>query len=294
MLNRSEDWSPEQRVPVAVDATRADAPLLKETLNNVLDVDKLGDANGTVQIIAMDKNKFEVGDLVFIRIKGTPVEGPPIDWEPSAGVELESVPSVMEIMAPNAVLRQLAKSQITLSYRLEKADASVDLRSKSQFIRAIGEIQRLAAPIMLDENSGALDPTLLQISLEIPFDKSFVEGQVLKPVMLGTTPGLKPYLPDLPRRPITYNDIVEAKPLQYKIDGKHLAPVNGGTAEFYYQQLVAAAVLATLDPFEATRAVRESIHTEILQVGKPRLELPEPVVAGVVDGVLPPTLPAPP
>ncbi|QXI19357.1 hypothetical protein [Pseudomonas hamedanensis] len=288
VLNRSEDWSPEQRVPVAVDATRADAPLLKETLNNVLDVDKLGDANGTVQIIAMDKNKFEVGDLVFIRIKGTPVEGPPIDWEPSAGVELESVPSVMEIMAPNAVLRQLAKSQITLSYRLEKADASVDLRSKSQFIRAIGEIQRLAAPIMLDENSGALDPTLLQISLEIPFDKSFVEGQVLKPVMLGTTPGLKPYLPDLPRRPITYNDIVEAKPLQYKIDGKHLAPVNGGTAEFYYQQLVAAAVLATLDPFEATRAVRESIHTEILQVGKPRLELPEPVVAGVVDGVLPP------
>ncbi|QXI18786.1 hypothetical protein [Pseudomonas hamedanensis] len=287
VFNRSEDWSPEQRVPVAVDATRADAPLLKETLNNVLDVDKLGDANGTVQIIAMDKNKFEVGDLVFIRIKGTPVEGPPIDWEPSAGVKLESVPSVMEIMAPNAVLRQLAKSQITLSYRLEKADASADLRSKSQFIHAIGEIRRLAAPIMLDENSGALDPTLLQISLEIPFDKSFVEGQVLKIVMLGTTPGLKPYLPDLPTRPITHNDIVEAKPLQHKIDGEHLTPVNGGTAEFYYQQLVAAAVLATLDPFEATRAVRESIHTKILQVGEPRLELPEPVVAGVVDGVLP-------
>lgn len=100
-------------------------------MNNVLDVDKLGDADGTVQIIAMDTNKFKIGDLVFIRIKGTPVEGPPIDWEPSAGVKLESVPSIMEIMAPNAVLRQLAKSQITLSYRLEKPTAPLNYVPKA-------------------------------------------------------------------------------------------------------------------------------------------------------------------
>ncbi|TDV40574.1 hypothetical protein EDF87_11996 [Pseudomonas helmanticensis] len=287
VFNRSEDWSPEQRVVVAVDATRLIAPLLKETLNNVLDVDKLGEADGTVQVIATDTSKFKVGDKVFIRIKGTPVEGPPIDWEPSAGVELNSVPSVMETSAPNAVLRQLAKSQITLSYRLEKADGSTDLRSKSQFIRAIGEVQRLGAPIVLDENSGALDPTLPQIRLEIPFDKSFVEGHVLQPVMLGTTPGLKPYLPQLPTRPITHNDIVAEAPLAYNIDGKHLAPVNGGTAEFYYQLLIPSAVLTTLDKYAATRAIRESIHSDILQVGEPRLELPQPKVDGVVDGVLP-------
>ncbi|VVQ33957.1 hypothetical protein PS947_03787 [Pseudomonas fluorescens] len=91
----------------------------------------------------------------------------------------------------------------------------------------------------------------------------------------------------MPLRLITRNDIVAAKPLLYNIDGKHLAPVNGGTAEFYYQQLIEDAVLATLDKYAATRAIRESIHTDILQVGEPRLELPEPVVAGVVDGVLP-------
>ncbi|QXI13598.1 hypothetical protein [Pseudomonas zeae] len=106
--------------------------------------------------------------------------------------------------------------------------------------------------------------------------------------MLGTTPGLKPYLPELPTRPITYNDIVAAKPLLYNIDGKHMAPVDGGTAEFYYQLLISSAVLATLDPFEATRAIRESIHSDILRVGEPRLELPQLEVAGVVDGVLPP------
>jgi hypothetical protein len=287
VFNRSEDWSAEQRVVVAVDATRLVAPLLKETQNNELDVDKLGDADGTVQVIATDTSKFKVGDEVFIRIKGTPVEGPPIDWEPSAGVKLESVPSVMETTAPNAVLRQLAKSQITLSYRLEKADGSADLRSKSQFIRAIGEVQRLAAPKVLDENSGALDPALDKIRLEIRFDKSFAEGQALKIFMLGTTPDLEPYLPDLALRPITHNEIVAGLPLAYSIDGKHLATVNGGTVEFYYQQWLPDSVLATLDLFEATRAVRESIHTDILRVGEPRLELPEPEVAGVVNGVLP-------
>ncbi|WP_448695179.1 YncE family protein [Pseudomonas moraviensis] len=287
VFNRSEDWSPEQRVKVAVDATRLGAPLLRETLNNVLDVDELGDADGTVQVIATDTSKFEVGDEVFIRIKGTPVEGPPINWEPSAGVELKSVPSIMETTAPNAVLRQLAKSQITLSYRLEKADGSDDLESKSQFIRAIGEVQRLAEPIMLDENSGALDPALPQVRLEIPFDKSFAEGQELNIFMLGTTSGLKPYLPALPTRPITHNDIVAAKPLSYSIDGNHLTPVNGGTAEFYYQLLIPSAAFAKLDAYQASHAIRESIHTDILRVGKPRRELPEPVVAGVVDGVLP-------
>ena len=104
--------------------------------------------------------------------------------------------------------------------------------------------------------------------------------------MLGTTPGLKPYLPDLPTRLITRNDIVAPQPLLYNIDGKHLAPVNGGTAEFYYQLLIPSAVLTTLDKYAATRAIRESIHTDILQVGEPRLELPEPVVAGVVGVIL--------
>ncbi|MFJ4589886.1 hypothetical protein ACIP1Z_21690, partial [Pseudomonas moraviensis] len=286
VFNRSEDWSPEQRVVVAVHATRLGAPLLKEALNNVLDVDQLGDADGTVQVVATDNAHFKIGDIPFIKIKGTPVEGPPIDLE-IEGLPLISVPSVVETKAPNAVLRQLAKSQITVSYRLKKADGCADLISNGQFIRAIGEVQRLAEPIMLDEDSGALNPPLDVVLMDIPFDTSFVEGHVLQPIMLGTTSGLKPYLPALPTRPITHNDIVAAKPLSYSIDGNHLTPVNGGTAEFYYQLLIPSAAFTKLDAYQASRAIRESIHTDILRVGKPRQELPEPVVAGVVGGVLP-------
>ncbi|WP_176470122.1 hypothetical protein [Pseudomonas sp. Irchel s3f10] len=290
--NRSEDWSAEQRVVVALDTTLLGAPLLKEALNNKLDVDKLGEADGTAQVVAMNRpppapKDFEVGDTLFVRIKGTPKEGAPINLELPAKVLL-SVPSIPEIPVPNAVLRQLAQTQIALSYRLKKHDASDDLRARTQFISAIGEVQRLKAPVALDAVSGALDPTLSQVRIEIPFDTSFAAGQSIRLFWLGTRPELTPYLPDLPLRPITNGDIEAKEPLRINVPGAaHLTPINGGKLELYYQLLIEDSLLGTMNRVNATHAIRESIHAEILQVGEARLELPEPQVAGVVDGVLP-------
>ncbi|PYC14432.1 hypothetical protein DMX02_25390 [Pseudomonas jessenii] len=290
--NRSEDWSAEQRVVVALDTTLLGAPLLKEALNNKLDVDKLGEADGTAQVVAMNRphpapKDFEVGDTLFVRIKGTPKEGAPINLELPAKVLL-SVPSIPEIPVPNAVLRQLAQTQIALSYRLKKHDASDDLRARTQFISAIGEVQRLKAPVALDAVSGALDPTLSQVRIEIPFDTSFAAGQAIRLFWLGTRPELTPYLPDLPLRPITNGDIEAKEPLRINVPGAaHLTPINGGKLELYYQLLIEDSLLGTMNRVNATHAIRESIHADILQVGEPRLELPEPQVAGVVDGVLP-------
>ncbi|WP_139834894.1 hypothetical protein [Pseudomonas sp. R34(2017)] len=284
--NRAEDWSYELRVVVAVDADRLGAPILKETLNNVLDADKLGDADGTAQILAVDGSKFKVGDTPIVRLKGTPVEGAPINIE-ITGQPLVSVPSIPEIPIPNAALRQLAKTQIGLSFRLKKADGSADLLSKTQFINVIGEIQRLLAPVALDALQGALDPELAQARIQIPFDKSFAAGQAIKLYWLGTRPDLSTYLPDLPLRPITQGDITAGVPLLINVPRLHLKQIEGGTLELYYQLLIEDAVLATMNPLNATHAIRESIHAEILNVGEPRKELPEPEVDGVVDGVLP-------
>ena len=284
--NRSEDWSAEQRVVVAVDLTLLIAPLLKEMVNNVLDVDKLGDAAGTAQVIAMDASKFKIGDTPIIRIKGTPVEGLPIDIE-IEGIPLISVPSIPEIFVPNAVLRQLAKTQFAMSFRLQKGDGSADLRAQNQFITAIGEIQRLAAPKALEAQSGAIDPTLAQVRIDIPFDESFAAGQSIDLFWLGTRPDLTPYLPDLPPRPITNGDIDAKEPLRINVPGLHLTPIKGGKLELYYQLQIDSKVLKEMDRISASHAIRESIHADILQVGEPRLELPEPEVQGLIDGALP-------
>ncbi|MGY2443764.1 hypothetical protein [Pseudomonas sp. SDO52101_S400] len=285
--NRSEDWSYEQRVVVAVDATRLDAPICKQALNNVLDIDKLGDADATAQVVAMDGSQFKVGDIPILRLKGTPVEGAPINIE-VRGQPLASVPSIPEIAIPNAALRQLAKTQIALSFRLQKADGTADLPSKTQFISVIGEIQRLLAPRALDASQGALDPDLAQARIEIPFDKSFVAGQAIKLFWLGTRSDLSTYLPDLLLRPITGGDISAGVPLLINVPGLHLKQIEGGTLELYYQLLSDDAVLGTMNRVNATHAIRESIHAELLNVGEPKKELPEPTVDGVVDGVLTP------
>ncbi|MCU7217832.1 Ig-like domain-containing protein [Pseudomonas sp. VE 196-7] len=285
--NRSEDWSAAQRVVVSIDTSRPLAPLLKETLNNVLDLDKLGDAKGTGQVVAVDGKLFAKGDTVFLQLKGTPVEGAPIDHE-LPGVILESVPSILEIPIDNALLRRFAKVQMVLLYRIQKADGSADILSKGQFISVIGQLQRLKAPIAEDAKQGALDPDLPRTRIEIPWDDSFESGQAIKLFWLGTLPDFTPYLPDLPLRPITHGDVNDKVSLYITVDSAHIKVLEGGTLELYYQLLSDDGVLAKLDRYSAISAIRESEHAPLLAVGEPRLELPMPRVDGVVDNVLDP------
>ena len=286
--NRSEDWSFERRVVVAIDTTRLEAPLLREAVDNVLDVDKLGNANGTAQIVALDTSKFKKGDIIILQIKGTPVEGAPINKE-IVSEPLASVPSIAEMSVPNAVLRQFAKSRFAMSFRLLSADGSPEQRAKTRFISAIGEVQRLAAPIVRDASNGALDPTLAQVVILIPFDESFAAGDSIELHCLVIRSDLTPYLLKVPLRTITDGDIAAKEPLQINVSGDPLLEIaKGGTLETYYLSHVANTVLGTMNRVNATHATRESIHAEILQVGEPRLELPEPEVAGVVNGVMPP------
>ena len=285
--NRSEDWSAEQRVVVAVNLKRLTAPIVKDAQNNVLDLDKLGNLDATVQILAVDNN-FKLGDIIFLRVRGTPVEGEPIDIE-IEGLPLDNIPSIAELNAPNAVLRLLAKTQVVFSYRLKKADGSQDLLSKGQFVRVIGETQRLKAPIARDAQQGAIDPELPSTRIEIPFDPSFNAGQAIKLFWLGTRPDHSTYLPDLGLRPITDGDIKAGKSLFITVQGDpHLKTLEGGTLELYYQLLIEDAVLGTLNRVNATHAIRESEHLGLLNVGEARLELPPPEVDGVVGGALDP------
>ncbi|MBP5946795.1 MULTISPECIES: hypothetical protein [unclassified Pseudomonas] len=286
--NRSTDWSFAQRVVVTTDATRLVAPLHEKAVNNVLDVKDLKGTHSNAQIVAFDLDTFKEGDIIILRLRCTPVEGAPIDIE-ITGEPLFNLPSVHLMPVPNALLRLMAQSLLAMSYRVKKADGSPDLRSKTRFISVIGELQRLAAPVALDAVSGALDPELATVRIKIPFDDSFAEGQAIQLYWLGTRPDLTPYLPDLLLRSITQGDVTAKQPLFMNIRGsEHLPPITGGQLELYYRVLIDDSVLGTMNRVNQTHAIRESVHAEILQIGEPRLELPEPKVDGVVDGVLPP------
>lgn len=283
--NRSEDWSAAQRVVVTIDRTRLLAPILKQAVNNTLDLDALGDSNGTARIWA-EGDGFELGDTVIVRIKGTPAEAAPINVE-FRGEPLTNLPSIEEISVSNAVLRQLANAQLALSYRVAKANGSTDLLSKTQFVNVIGKTQRLAAPIALDAAHGALDPLLDVVRIGIPFDASFCAGQVIQLIWLGTTDQQTPYLPELPGYVITEGNIDEGKPLSINVEGTYLAPIENGRLELYYQLLIDDDIQGTTARLNGTSGLRESIHADVLRIGEAMFELPEPHVAGVVDDALP-------
>jgi hypothetical protein len=274
--NRSEDWSTEIRIAVDTGGSRLAAPIVKEATSNVLDLDALGDRPATLQILAVDAN-YQVGDEVIVNLKGTTTDGAPvsISLEPAP---ITSFPTVLEIPMASAAIRPLTRSQAVFSYRLVKANNSPDLTSKGQFVQLIGEVERLAAPIAVDATQGALNPELSRTVIEIPWDSSMAEGQLIDLKWLGTRADLSIYFPELDPHPISHGDALAQLPLHMTVPGLHLLAINGGTLELYYQLLSETRAIIT----------RDSLHSAVLHIGEPQAELPAPTVEGETDGVLNP------
>ncbi len=274
--NRSEDWSAEIRIVVDTGSSREDAPIIKEAENSVLDLDALGEAAVTVQVVAKGAN-FAKGDQVEVKLTGTAMDQAPVNIT-LPPVTVTSVPRIMDISVANAGVRALAQTQAVFSYTIIKADNSAAITSKSSFISVIGEITRLAAPIASDAHQGALDPLLARTRIEIPWDAVMAEGQVINLKWLGTRPNFGIYDPELPEHVISHGEAEAKVSIFMTVDGRHLTPINGGTLELYYQLLTATRAVVT----------RDSLHSALLTIGEPRAEFPTPIVEYAQDGVLNP------
>ena len=274
--NRSEDWGSEVRIDVYTNESLLAAPIIKEAINDVLNLDDLGDEPVTVQILATGKN-YVVGDEIIVNLKGTATNGTPvsISLEPAP---ITSVPSIVEITMPSADIDPLKQSQAVFSCWLVKADGSPELTSKGQFVQLTAQVKRLAAPIAMDASEDALDPDLPRTVIEIPWDKNMVEGQLVELKWLGTRPDLSIYLPELDPHPITHGEALQGSPIHMTVPGRHLAAINGGTLELYYQLMGEMRTVITHD----------SLYAAVLHIGEPQAELSIPTVVEEVDGVLNP------
>lgn len=275
--NKSEDWSAEVRVVVDTGGTRLEAGIVKEADNNVLDLNMLGSAPATFQVIAMGNN-FVVGDEIIVRLMGTSAQGEAVDitYPP---YPIPSVPSVVPILIPNTHVRRLAKTQGNFSYQLKKADGTL-LLAKGQFVRIIGEPAQLAAPLAKDAQDGGLDPSLGQTTVEVPWDESMAVGQVIDLKWYGTQPDFTVYFPELDPHNISNGEAEDKQPIAFYVEGRHLAAINGGTLELYYELILDDGT------------VRKSLASPTFRVGERRNELPAPTVRGAVDNALDPdTLP---
>ena len=272
--NQSEDWSAEQRIVVDTASNRLLPPIPRKLVNgNTLDLDLL-EGETTDVAVACFPPEFSSGDNLVLTLKGTTIAG--VAVLETYAQRIENVPSVYDIPVSVALLRTLVKTTVSFSYELTKGNGSGTFKSKATFAIVTGQPYLLKAPTAIDASAGALDPDLIETTIEIPFDASMNAGDSIDLQWLGTLPDGSIYLPKLRPHLITGSEWSAQQPINMYIDGQHLKLIEGGTLELFY-------ILMSSD------SERKSLHTARLNVGEPRAELPAPHV-DKVDGVIDPEL----
>lgn len=286
--NRSEDWAKETRIVVDTGEERLEAPMIVETDydpatgRESLDLGKLGNDPVTAEVsIPRTGGKWAIGDQVVMQLRGTTAGGKPItiEYDP---VTVNRLGFVLDIPLNNAGVRQLVQSQAIFSYRVIKKDGSADLQSKGLFVAVVGEVERLAAPYVVEAVGNVITPPLPQATVMIPWDDSMAVGQVIVLQWLGTRPDLGTYLPDLGFHTISSNEANLKQAIRYPVAGSHLTPIDGGKLELFY--------LLYSDARRQELVSRESLHTPQFLIGEPRGELPAPTVTEAQGGALDPGL----
>ena len=275
--NRSEDWCAAVEIAVDTGNTRLSPPMVKEAFNSIVDMDKLGDAPLTLQVV-VDAPEFRIGDVIIGLGKGTTLDGEPISVE-VRGEPLTSVGNIYELALPSADIRLLAKTQAVFSYRVERS-GSDDRASSGRFVRIIGATRRLLAPIAVDAQQGALDPDRVYTTAVIPFDPMMQEGMVIVLRWVGTRQDFGVYDPELDWHTLSKGDIDDKEPIPIIVEGKHLKAIEGGTLDLFYVLMA--------EGNDGGIIQRESLHHALLRVGEPLLELVAPIVLGEAGGTLEP------
>ncbi|RON41520.1 hypothetical protein [Pseudomonas brassicacearum] len=275
--NYSEDWCKETRIVVSTGTNLLVAPVVKEALNNVLDLDTLGDKDITVQVWAT-LSQFKLDDIIILKMRGTTQDGDTV--EVTAPEELvDNLPHSYELTLLNADVRKLAKTQVIFSYELKRSGSSDPLRSKGQFVRVEGEPTRLAAPIAEDEKQGAIDPGLTLTHIRIPFAPIIEVGMAIELKWFGTRPNGSTYDPKLERFFPNSDEVENLDGFLIDVAGQHLKTLEGGNLDLSYNLLSVE---------DDTIVSRGSQHAALLNVGKPTLELVKPIVLGEQNGALEP------
>ncbi|MND36134.1 hypothetical protein D3C80_267850 [compost metagenome] len=272
--NQSEDWSAEVRVVVDTGGSRLDALFVKEAVDNILDLEQLGSAPVTLQIVAGDPRIFNPEDEIIVNLAGTSADGVVVDisYPPKVVGPL----GILYLSVPNADVRRLAKAQAVFSYQLKKADDGTLMQAKGRFINIVGEPAQLAAPVALDASGGSLDPTLPTTTIEVPWDETMAAGQVIDLKWYGTKPDQTVYFPELTPHDISNNEENAKQPIKFYVEGRHLVAIEGGSLELSYELINEEGV------------VRRSLATARFNIGEPRAELPVPIVRDAPGNVLDP------
>jgi hypothetical protein len=269
--NFSTDWSLRTFVGVEAGAQRLDAPIIKEAVNGIIDLEQLSTDDVTVQIEVRGL-PFERSDTLTMTWKGTTNSGDPLTYTDS--VIIDNIPSVTEIKVPNAEIRAIIDGRGEASYVLTKANGDPPQSSKRAFASVTGKIP-LPMPTVFEAVGDTLDPTLGRVHVVIPVYERMANGDLINMIWLGTRQNGDPYLHEA-QHPVTNSEV--GGEIYIPVTEEHISILANGTLDVSYR---------VSNDAPSPTDVRVSDHLQLVLAAR-YAELPSPSVDEAENDVLDP------
>ena len=256
-------WSMRSTVDVEVGTGMFDSPLIDNPDPDadpwdVIDLDKLGEADLLVEVIVDPSNGLLVGDEVALTWVGTTSQGQAITVELPAQTVRRSR-EVLDFFVPNADLRQLGLGRGSASYSVVR-NGAVEGASKRAAVTFHGVERGLPKPTVLEAQGGVLDPDLAQATVDIPIEFLRANDSVML-TWRGTRSDGNPLLyEDRQQLSAGWN----GRPVTFPISGaSNILPLKGGRVSVYYT-------------IGRSGGVAIESERELLMVGEAQFQLPAP------------------
>ncbi|WP_454835962.1 hypothetical protein [Pseudomonas lini] len=216
------------RVRVEAGAWRLDAPIIKESVNGVIDLKQLNQQDVTVQVLIKDGD-FEIGDTVTMTWIGTPPVGKPLIYTGSWTVD--NIPSIHDFKVPYADVRAIAMGSADAAYVLTKANGAPPLSSKRAFADVIGDVYAHPAPTIRELVGSVLEPDNSIATVDITYP-GMANGDHIILRWQGIRGDNQPYLHE-EEYTVSQGD-AELKIVTIHVGAEHISPLVNGKLVLSY------------------------------------------------------------
>ncbi|MBX9410476.1 Ig-like domain-containing protein [Pseudomonas baetica] len=265
---RDEIWnwaarhSQSTQVRVEAGAWHLDPPIIKESINGIIDLKELNQKDVTVQVVVLS-DEFDLGDTITLSWIGTPLGGTSLIHSESKTVVNNS--SVMEFKVPYAQIRAIAEGDGVASYVLTKINGDPPLSSKNITARVSGDISMPPAPTIRELLGDTLESDEPYATVDVRYPL-IADGDLINLWWKGKRSNGNPYVHE-DQHIVTANEAEEGI-ITFYVNSEHISVLDKGSLTLSY--VVSNDKVALFGVIESERL--------LVKVEKVRATLPAPKV----------------
>jgi len=224
--NYSADWSQSTYVKVQSEVRQLVAPIIQESFNGIIDLDKLGDSDVNVRV-NVKPGEFDLDDTVTLKWTGTPKTGNPLVNVQSKIVN--SIPGVLNFQIPNTEVRAIAGGSADASYVLYKKNGGPPFPSKRAFTEVVAQ---MPAPVLKEAMGDTVMSGIGVATVEIQYP-GMADGDIVNMALLGIKANGNPHLYEA-QHIVSPDDAKDQRVILY-VPGEHLRILQRCKLNLFYQ-----------------------------------------------------------